>query len=528
MRRRILLKGGTVIDGTGAPRRPADVLVEGERIVAVGARLTPSEADVLDAAGCFVTPGFIDIHSHSDFTLLADPRAVSSITQGVTLEVIGNCGWGCALVGNPTMGREVIYGYRPEPPISWSTTAGYLDALAACRPAVNVITLVPNGQLRLSAVGLEQRPASADERAVMRRLLQRCLDEGAAGFSTGLEYPSESGATEEEVTELCRIVARCGGIYATHTRNRDAKAVEAVAEAIRSAAHAGVRLQISHITPRGGMADTAQAIELVDAARRLDQDVAFDMHTRLFGTTYLKVLLPLWAVEGSPADVAKRLAEPTACERIRQYRENPIAALRDWSRVVLLDNPGRPELSRRSLEGIADEWGMPPFECALEILRSEAECGQLRRQMVILHTYSEDLLGFTYEHPHCTVGSDATALAPDGPLAGSAFHGAYTWAAWFYRRMIRETGRFTPEEGIRKLSGASAERLGLAGRGTLAVGQIADLAVFDPESFADTGTTFEPSQVAAGMRHVLVNGSPTVRDGRLTGARSGTVLRSPL
>jgi N-acyl-D-aspartate/D-glutamate deacylase len=422
----------------------------------------------------------------------------------------------------------VIYGYRPEPPVSWSGTRGYLERLEAARPAVNVVTLVPNGQLRLAAVGLEQRPAAAAELATMSRLLEQCLEEGAAGFSTGLEYAAEAGASEEEVTALCRVVARADGLYATHTRDRDSRAVAAIEEAIRTAARAGVRLQISHITPRGGMADTARALELVDAATRQGQDVAFDMHTRFFGTTYLKVLLPLWALEGTDAEVARRLAAPAERERIRRYRSNPIAALDDWSRVVLLDNPAYPELSRQSLAEIAQAWGRPPFECALDLLAREAACGQLRRQMVILHTYDEALLGLTYDHPLCSVGSDATALAPDGPLAGTDFHGAYTWAAWFYRRMVRETGRFTPEAGVRKLSGASAERLGLSSRGILEPGRCADVAVFDPRTFGETGTTFEPSRLAVGMRHVLVNGCVTMRDGRLTGARAGAVLRAPL
>lgn len=201
-----------------------------------------------------------------------------------------------------------------------------------------------------------------------------------------------------------------------------------------------------------------------------------------------------------------------------------ITALGDWERIVLLDNPALPELSRRSIADIAHEKGCDPYDAAFDILLAEVE--QIHRPMVILHSYSEDLLRLTYRHDACTVGSDATTLAPDGKLAGSTFHGAYTWAAWFWRRMARETGTFTPEEAVRKLAGLPAERLGLGDRGVLREGARADLAIFDPETFGETGTTFEPNSVARGMRHVVVNGVVTLRDGRLTGERGGHVLRS--
>ena len=264
------------------------------------------------------------------------------------------------------------------------------------------------------------------------------------------------------MTALCREVARAGGLYATHTRNRDEAAVEAVAEAVRTAEAAGVRLQVSHITPRGGREDTERCIGLVEAARDRGADAAFDMHTRFFGTTYLKVMLPPSAKEGGPAALARRLADPAERARMKTFR-SLITALGDWERIVLLDNPALPENSRRSIADIARETGCDPYDAAYDILLAEVE--QLHRPMVILHSCSEELLRLTYRHDACTVGSDATTLAPDGKLAGSTFHGAYTWASWFYRRTARETRIFTPEEAIRKLAGLPAERLGLGDRG---------------------------------------------------------------
>ena len=518
----VLITGGTVIDGSGSPGRAMDVGIVEDRIAAVEPLAGAEAARVIAATGLVVTPGFIDIHSHSDFTLLVDPRAVSSITQGVTLEVVGNCGYGCSVIGNPLLAREAIYGFRSVPPITWRDAGGYLEAIRRARPAINVLTLVPNGQLRLATVGLEQRPATADERARMKWLLEEALDQGAWGYSTGLEYATEVGASEDEVGDLCRVVAAQDGLYSTHTRNRDEGAVAAVEEAIRTAEQSGVRLQISHLTPRSGAAPTERAIDLVDAARSRSVDVAFDMHTRLFGTTHLKALLPPWALDGGVAAVRRRLEDSAARDRMKSFR-SVITALGDWGRVVLLDHPVFPRLSRRSFADIALELGQDPFDCAYNILLADVE--QLQRPMVIIHSYTEELLALTYRHPWCAIGSDATALAPDGPLADAIFHGAYTWASWFYRRMVRETGLLRPEEAIRRMTGLPASRLGLSDRGVLRPGAHADVSMFDPDAFGETGTTFEPNQFARGMAHVLVNGVAALTDGRLTDARGGAVLR---
>ena len=191
--------------------------------------------------------------------------------------------------------------------------------------------------------------------------------------------------------------------------------------------------------------------------------------------------------------------------------------------MVLLDDPAFPELSRRSLGEIARERGGDAFDCAYDILLAEID--RLHRPMVIIHSYSEDLLRLTYGHPLCAIGSDATALAPDGPLAAATFHGAYTWASWFFRRMVRETGALAAGDAVRRMTGLPAERLGLADRGVIRKGACADLAIFDADRFAETGTTFEPNRIAGGMVHVLVNGVVAMRDGALTGERGGAVLR---
>ena len=252
----MLIKGGTIIDGTGKAPFRADLLIEDGRIASVEQVGNPSTAlrtglpnvPTLDASNLVITPGFIDIHGHSDFTLLVDPRAVSSITQGVTTEVVGNCGHGCAPIRNKEAVKSNIYGYRADHPLDWQSVGEYLECLKQARPAVNVATLVPNGNLRLAVAGLVDRPSTSDELILMKDLLLQGLDEGAFGYSTGLEYGPEKACTEEEITELARVTRGKDGIYATHTRNRAGQASETIAEAIRTSAASKAPLQISHIS----------------------------------------------------------------------------------------------------------------------------------------------------------------------------------------------------------------------------------------------------------------------------------------
>lgn len=517
----LVIRGGTVLDGTGSEPARADVAVEDGRIVEIGA-IGPVDAPDLDATGLFVAPGFIDVHSHSDYTLLVDPRAASAIHQGVTLEVIGNCGHGCFPLGDPRLARSAMYGYDDAVPITWSSGAGYYERLAEARPAVNVMCLVPNGQLRLSVVGLQARPASETELARMGQLLEQELADGAWGLSTGLEYAAEAAAPEAEVEALCRVVARHDALYATHTRFRDAHAAAAVEEAVRTAGRTGVRLQVSHLIPRSGLDEGRRCLDAVDAGAAAGLDIAFDMHTRLFGFTYLASVLPATAVGAGADRLATLLRDRAAREELMQHA-GILGAGSDWSRIVLLDNDLWPQYARRDIASVAAERAQEPLDTVYDLLL--ADTARLHGLMVLIHCHSEAQQREAFGHALCMPGSDATTLAPDGPLAQSVFHGAYTWAAWYYRFMVRETSLLTPAEAVHRLTGMPAARLGLRDRGALRRGARADVAVFEPESFGERATTFEPNQLATGMRHVVVNGAVTLRDGALTGERAGAVLR---
>lgn len=515
----LAVRNGLVIDGTGGEPLRADIGVKGDRIVAVGA--VPEAASEIDATGKVVAPGFIDIHSHSDFTLLVDPRAASAVHQGVTLEVVGNCGFGCFPLLDKELAPKAIYGHSADVPLTWTTAAGYFERLEDAAPAINVASLAPNGQIRLSVVGLADRPAQDHELTRMRYLLDEALEQGAWGYSTGLEYAAERGADEDELVSMCEV---CGGrhaIYATHTRRRDEGADEAVAEALRTAERSGVRLQVSHLVPRNGIDSARRCLELVEGAARSGMDVAFDMHTRLYGTTFLLTALPPWALE-DPARLREILGSEKHRRAIREY-ESILSAGGDWGRIVLLDNAVWPDYARRDVASIAAERGQEPLDAVCDLLLGAADDpGQL---MVIIHAYTEEQQREAFAHPLCVPGSDATTMAPIGPLAGKVFHGAYTWAAWYLRFCVQQEKVLSLPEAIHRLTLQPAERIGIRDRGVLRSGAHADLVVFDPLAFKEEGTTFDPSRLATGMETVIVNGAVTLSGGELTGARNGKVLR---
>jgi N-acyl-D-amino-acid deacylase len=521
----LIVKNGTIIDGTERARFSADVAVRDGRIVEIAALARAAAATELDATGLVVTPGFIDIHSHSDFTLLVDPRAHSAIAQGVTTELVGNCGHGCAPIVDIEAAKGNVYGYVRQTPVTWSSTSGYLEQMDAARPGVNLITLVPNGLLRIAVMGRTERPATVEERRSIARLLEEALDVGAAGFSVGLEYAVEQACTQEEMAELCALVARYDGIFAPHTRNRARLALEAIDEVLDVSAASDVRLHIPHIIPRRGGAPDAdvRSLERVDRALARGRDVSFDMHTRLHGFTYLAAALPAWASEGGPEALRERLSDPATRGAIARH-ESLITSfgLGGWHRVFLVTGR-RPELVGKSFQEIAESKGTSPFDAVLDVLFDEAD--DPYAPLVMCESYREEQLLAAYQHPAGMAASDATTLCIDGPLAASVFHGAFTWASWFFRRLVREERALTLEQAVRKLAGQPAQRVRLADRGILRAGAWADMIAFDPVAFGERGTLDRPNQLAQGMVHVVVNGIVEMSHGAFTGLRGGRVLR---
>lgn len=532
--RRTRITGGTVIDGTGTSARRADLVIEGDRVTGITPQ-RPSDAptgtvaghataqassgdgdDVIDATGRWVVPGFVDVHSHSDHTLLEDPRAMSAIAQGVTTELVCNCGYGCFPIVDPVTASRAVYGLSRRLPLQPADAASYLDRLERRQPAVNVATLVPHGQVRLSVLGDAQRAASNAEIDRMVAQVDDGLAAGAWGLSSGLEYPQERATTLEEMVALCAPVATVGGLYATHPRHRGPRSIEAVDEAITTARRAAVRLQISHLLPRVDD-ETAGCLQAVASARDEHLDVAFDMHTRTFGFTYLSALLPANLPLG--ANKSRRIDGESS-----KHVEHAIAAhlrahgLMALADRIVIDQAPDSDLVGRTLAQLADDHHGSLASCLAAL---HAVAGDDPTAITVrFTTYATSSLVDLFTHPWCVPASDATTLCPDGPLASSRFHGAYTWAAWYFATMRRD-GRLTDAEIVQRLTSAPADRIGLRDRGRLEIGAFADVVVLDPTKFAPRGTPDDPNQPAVGIDQVVVNGQLVTP----ASPRSGRVLR---
>lgn len=521
----LIIQGGTVVDGTGGASYCADVGIKNGQITGIG-DLSASECPtVLNATNLVVAPGFIDIHSHSDFTVLVDPRAQSSIYQGITTELIGNCGHGCAPITAPDQFIGNIYGYTTDLSIDWHSYKEYTERLVDVRPAINLAPLIPNGNLRIASVSDHTRPSTGSEIVTMVNVLEEAMQQGAYGYSSGLDSAVEKESSQLELIELAKVVAKHDGIYACHTRNKEVEAVEAIEEAIDVAESSGSALQISHIIPRRGGAIGARerAIQAMETALDRGLDVGFDQHTREHGITNLSAALPPGSLAGGIARNSALLKESYFRDSVRAH-ESLIASFGrgGWDHVYVYRADLQNHLVGKSIADLTSS-NYDAWDVILDILLAHVE--KMENPMVVCHSYTRQEIKETLLHPMCTVGSDATALCSDGPLSGTDFPGSYTWAAWFYRHFVTEASELTLEQAVRKLTGQPAERLGIHGRGRLQLGAHADVAVFDPVSFRPMGTFDNPSVLAEGMAHVVVNGGVALRDGVETGARFGRVLR---
>jgi N-acyl-D-amino-acid deacylase len=516
----LVVRGGTLIDGTGAAGVVADVAVRGDRVVAVGVVDAARAARVLDASGLVVAPGFVDIHTHSDAAVFEWPSADSRIRQGCTTEITGNCG-GSAAPRDPARSVEDDVGPRA----TWTDVRSYFAAWAAERPAVNHALLVGHGTLRRAALGDEDRPATTAELAAMTRALEAALEQGAIGLSTGLEYVPGMFAPPEEVAALARVVARRGGLYATHMRNEEEGLHGAVIEALDVARATGVRLQISHLKAAGKPNWRLQenALKLIERARASGLDVMADAYPYAAYSTTLTILLEPWSREGGSEAVMKRLQDAEL--RARMKREVGPHVARDPGDFasVVISSVGAPALQAavgRSVAQLAEDWSVEPAEAFLRLLEgSGADVGYVG------HAMSEENVERVLAHPLVMIGSDGRCMAPTGRALKTKPHPrSYGTFARVLGLYARERALFDLPTAVRKMTALPAERAGLKDRGVLKVGAFADLVAFDPARVADGATFDAPQTYAAGVPYVVVNGAPVVVDGVPTAERPGRVL----
>ncbi|MFI7277256.1 amidohydrolase family protein [Streptomyces sp. NPDC049879] len=519
----LLIRGATVVDGTGAPGRVADVTVTGGRIEDVGGPF-PAARRVVDAAGLVLCPGFVDMHAHSDLGLLTDPGHLAKVSQGVTCEVLGQDGLSYAPADDRTLPqiRRAVAGWNGDPPgveWDWRSVAGYLRRLDA-GIAVNACYLVPQGSVRMLAMGWDDRPPTPAELDRQRELVATGLREGAVGMSSGLTYAPGMYADDAELTELCRVVARHGGFYAPHHRSYGAGALTAYAQMIEVARASGCALHLTHATLNFGVnrGRAPELLTLLDAALRDGLDVTLDTYPYLPGSTTLAALLPSWASEGGPDATLARLRDPAALPRVRRALEVdgsdgchgvPV----EWDTIRISGSRDAAAVGR-TVDRLAAEAGRAPFDVFVALL-----LGDGLSTTILQLVGNEENVRAIMRHPAHMGGSD-------GLLAAERPH-PRAWGTFprYLGHYVRDEGVLGLEECVARLTGRPARRLRLEGRGRVAPGCHADLVLFDPGTVRDTATFEEPRQVAEGIAYVLVAGVTVMDGGRHTGALPGRVLR---
>lgn len=527
-----LIRGGSVLDGTGALARPADVVLRGDRVAAVEPGLAGEARGVVDATGCFVTPGFIDMHAHSDFSLLQVPSAESKVRQGVTTEVTGMCGFSPAPA--PAGGgllREWAAFLAPGIPWDWTGFGSWLDRLRAAGLAVNVVPVVGHGPLRIGAMGFERRAPRPEEARRMADLLRESLDVGAFGVSTGLIYPPSAFSETDELAALARVLAeRPGRAYFSHIRGEGPTLERAIAEAIVIGERAGVPVQISHLkaSGRANWPRMEAAIRLVDDARARGVEVAADMYPYTAGSTTLASLLPPWVHEGGLAALLRRLADSATRRRI--LAEGRMAGGEwfgpngptPWEAILIAGCAAVPEAEGRTLAELAATRRRPPDETMLDpLVEASGNVSMIHFLM------SEANVARVLRHPPVTIGSDNLGLCagPEATHLGKPHprqHGCFARVLGAY---VREQGLLGWEQAVHKMTGLTAATLRLADRGVLRPGAAADVVVFDPQTVADLATYQDPHRYPAGFRWVWVNGQALLEEGRFHARPAGRILQ---
>ena len=522
----LLIRGGHIVDGTGSPWYRGDVAVRGDRIVGVGLLAGARARDTIDASGLIVAPGFIDMLGHSEYPLLADPRAISKITQGVTTEITGEV-TSVVPVNENTL-REL--GAETRSRVTWTDLDGYFAALERARPAINLGTFVTVGSVRRYVIGDADRPATPAEVEQMKGLVAGAMQQGAMGLSSGLIYAPASYASTGEVTELARVAARYGGGYASHIRSEGERLVEAINEAIAIGEGAGTWVQIHHLkaSGRANWGKMRPAVAAIEAARARGLDVTADQYPYIASGTGLDATIPNWAHAGGTDSLLARLANPTTRARLRAELTSGGTDWRIGTSAggpggVMIASVGADSLRRYQgmrLNQVAEARGQEVVDALFDVLLADRA-----RTAAIYFSMSEDDLELAMKQPWVSVGMDAGARAADSTVTSRPHPRAYGTFPRILCRYVRERQVITLEDAVRKFTALPASRVGLADRGVVKAGMYADLTLFDPATVCDRATFENPVQTSVGIRHVIVNGTAVLRNGTPTGARAGRGLR---
>ena len=522
----LVIKGGQLIDGSGAPAQQLDVGIKEGLIAEIGQIPTRRARAVCEAKGMVVSPGFIDAHDHTDIQLLVNPKAESAVHQGITTVMSGNCGFSPFPLADSTyeeMKASLKEQYGLE--LDWRDIRGFLARIETQGTAINYATLVGHGAVRGKAMGFDDRAPTEAELTTMKNLVEAAIKNGAFGLSSGLEYAPGSYAQPEELIELCRVVARWGGVYATHMRSEGDYLLESLAETFRVARESGVSVQISHLKvayPRN-WSKIDEALASLDRAKAEGLAVMADRYPYLAGSTGLSFYFPLWAKQGTTEDFLRRLQDKKLEKKFRQHLAEQEKKLGSWEKVVIAAVVTE---KNRVFEGLSIQeccrrTGKDPFTFMRDLLVEEKN-----RVGMITFMMKEENLKRILAHPLVCVGCDGAAIAPYGPLGKGKPHPRH------YGTFPRVLGKYVREEKIlhldkmiHKITAKAAEKFGLDKRGRLEPGYYADVVVFDPTRVIDKATWTNPHQYPEGINHVFVNGVQVIENGEHTGRLPGRVLR---
>ena len=521
----LVIRGADLIDGTGAPARRADLAVAGDRIAEIG-RIDPSRGRrAIGAGGLTLTPGFVDIHSHSDYHLFLQPTADSAVRQGVTLEIGGNCGYAAAPIWGPWLEeRATVYRDVYGLDHTWQGVADYFDRLEAIGISESFGLLIGHNTLRGSAMGGANRSPSPEELDAMVEAARRGMAEGALGLSTGLIYAPACFSKPDELAAIATVVGQAGGILTCHMRSEGDGLLEAIEEIIDVASLAEIPLQISHLKTSGerNWPKLAEAFRLIEAARTRGLDVSCDRYPYTASNTGLQAVLPTWALEGGQQERLERLRDPEARSRIAQELATHHPA-DYWSRLMLSEVTRE---EHRRYEGLriteaAKLDGKPPIDFVVDLLIAE------RMQVdAIFFTMCEENLQAILTKPYAMIGSDSGCRGHEGPLSRGRPHprtfGTFPRVLGHYVRKMR---LLDLPSAVKKMTWDPCRKLGLIDRGRLQPGCVADLVLFDPPTVSDRATYEAPIQYPIGVQYVFVNGVAVVEGDEHTGARPGRAVR---
>jgi N-acyl-D-amino-acid deacylase len=525
----LLIRGALVIDGSNSEPFKGDIAVENGTITDVSPSIKGVGKAVIEADGLIVAPGFIDIHSHTDLTIFKHPLAESKAMQGVTTEVIGNCGIGAFPVDHERRAVLVDYlkmhgFYLPPSGLSWNNFTQYADQLDHISLGLNLAPLVAHGALRIATLGAKDRIPTDKELRSMKRLLADSLEQGAWGLSTGLIYPPGSFAKTEELVELAKIVAHYGAFYTSHIRGEGATLMEALDEAIRIGKKGGVRVEVSHLKAMGkdNWGRGKEALLKLEKARQSGVDIAADQYPYEATSTSLAALVPQWAQVGGTSELLKRLASPEMTGRLRAEILGEMNERGGSSRIVIAEigSARNIELSGKNVSQIAQLWNCPPEIAVMQLLKEEkAAVG------AIYCSLSDEDVAAILSSDQVAVGSDGMGMNAKEDSEKSTHPRSYGTFPRILGVYVREKGYLSMAKAIHKMTGLVAGRVGLENRGLIKPGFIADLVLFDPLTIQDRSTFDHPHQYATGVVYVWVNGCPVVQEGVITGNTPGRVLR---